>query len=180
MGINMKRGLRNNNPLNIRHSADKWQGARINQTDKSFVQFESMAYGYRAAWKVLDTYCLTFKKELKAYTVRNIIERWAPPNENDTEAYIRTLTMLTGLGGNESIPRPKRYKRFAELERTALLLAGMTCIECGIGMHEVDRDAIWEGYDLAFDNNRKRILKHEQALTAYDEYWEWSPEAFGE
>jgi hypothetical protein len=56
----------------------------------------------------------------------------------------------------------------------------MTCIECGIGMHEVDRGAIWEGYDLAFDNNRKRILKHEQALTAYDEYWEWSPEAFGE
>ena len=176
----MTRGLRNNNPLNIRHSADKWQGARINQTDKSFVQFETMAYGYRAAWKVLESYWKYFKKERKAYTVRNIIERWAPPNENDTEAYIRTLTMLTGLGGNESIPRPKRYKRFAELERTALLLAGMTCIECGIGMHEVDRDAIWEGYDLAFDNNRKRILKHEQALTAYDEYWEWSSKAFGE
>ena len=71
--MNMTRGLRNNNPLNIRHTADRWKGACIHQTDKSFVQFETMAYGYRAAWKVLDTYCLTFKKERKAYTVRNII-----------------------------------------------------------------------------------------------------------
>ena len=61
--MNMTRGLRNNNPLNIRHTADRWKGACIHQTDKSFVQFETMAYGYRAAWKVLDTYCLTFKKE---------------------------------------------------------------------------------------------------------------------
>ena len=56
----MTRGMRNNNPLNIRHSADHWQGAAAEQQDKSFVQFESMAYGYRAAWKVLDSYCLHF------------------------------------------------------------------------------------------------------------------------
>ena len=52
----MKRGQRNNNPLNIRHSADRWEGVRKEQTDKSFVQFKSMAYGYRAAWKILQTY----------------------------------------------------------------------------------------------------------------------------
>ena len=39
------RGIRNNNPLNIRHSADRWQGARMKQTDPSFVQFKTMAYG---------------------------------------------------------------------------------------------------------------------------------------
>ena len=172
------RAQRNNNPLNIRHSADRWKGARIVQTDKSFVQFESMAYGYRAAWKVLDTYCLTFKKERKPFTVRNIIERWAPPCENDTEAYIRTLTKLTGLGGNESIPRPKRYKMFADLERTALLIAGMACIECGIRMDEVDMESLWQGYDMAFDNNRKGVLKKERSmererLQALDEYWDW-------
>ena len=50
------RGIRNNNPLNIRHSADRWQGARGEQKDKSFVQFKSMAYGYRAAWKTLQSY----------------------------------------------------------------------------------------------------------------------------
>ena len=52
------RGLRNNNPLNIRRTADRWQGAAATQTDKSFVQFSTMAYGYRAAWKILDNYWL--------------------------------------------------------------------------------------------------------------------------
>ena len=47
------RGLRNNNPLNIRHSASRWQGARVEQTDKAFVQFTSLAMGYRAAWRIL-------------------------------------------------------------------------------------------------------------------------------
>ena len=60
----MTRGIRNNNPLNIRHSADQWQGARAQQTDPSFVQFESMAYGYRAAWKVLETYWNHFSSSL--------------------------------------------------------------------------------------------------------------------
>ena len=46
----MTRGIRNNNPLNIRHSSDRWEGAREEQTDSAFVQFQTMAYGYRAAW----------------------------------------------------------------------------------------------------------------------------------
>ena len=80
------RGLRNNNPLNIRRTAIRWIGARIEQTDKSFVQFTSMAYGYRAAWKILQSYYERFCQQGKPFTVRNIISRWAPPNENDTEA----------------------------------------------------------------------------------------------
>ena len=47
----MTRGLRNNNPLNIRKNSTKWQGLSATQTDKSFFQFTSMAYGYRAAFK---------------------------------------------------------------------------------------------------------------------------------
>ena len=81
------RGIRNNNPLNIRHSADQWQGAREEQKDKSFVQFKTMAYGYRAAWKTLQSYYNRFCAQSRAFTVRNIIGRWAPPKENDTEAY---------------------------------------------------------------------------------------------
>ena len=95
----MKRGIRNNNPLNIRHSADQWQGASDEQTDKSFVQFKSMAYGYRAAWKTLQSYYNRFCHQSRPFTVRNIISRWAPPQENDTEAYIRTVLQLSGLGG---------------------------------------------------------------------------------
>ena len=175
------RGIRNNNPLNIRHSADRWEGARSIQTDPSFVQFESMAYGYRAAWKVLDTYCLTFRRERKPYTLRNIIARWAPPAENDTDAYVRTVVTLAGLGGNESIPRPNRYKRFAELDKTARLLAAMTCVECGIPYNKVDTASIWKGYDLAFPKARRlqQLRREQEALTARDEYWNWSPDAFG-
>ena len=102
----MTRGIRNNNPLNIRHSADRWEGRRKEQTDKSFVQFESMAYGYRAAWKTLQSYYNRFCKQNKPFTVRNIIERWAPPKENDTEAYIRNVLKMTSIGGKENLLPP--------------------------------------------------------------------------
>ena len=106
----MKRGLRNNNPLNIRRSATRWQGAREKQTDKSFVQFESMAYGYRAAWKILQSYYERFCMEGKPFTVRNIISRWAPPNENDTEAYIISVLKLASIGGKEKLAEVVRCK----------------------------------------------------------------------
>ena len=64
------RGIRNNNPLNIRHSADRWQGAREEQTDKSFVQFTTMAYGYRAAWKVLESYWHHFHLSLLLFAMK--------------------------------------------------------------------------------------------------------------
>ena len=64
-----KRGIRNNTPLNIRHSSDRWEGARIEQTDRSFVQFTSMAYGYRAAWKLLESYWKHFKTQRLPFTV---------------------------------------------------------------------------------------------------------------
>ena len=69
----MTRGIRNNNPLNIRHSADQWQGARVEQTDKAFVQFKSMAYGYRAAWKVLESYWNHFYQNIAE--LNNIVKK---------------------------------------------------------------------------------------------------------
>ena len=187
------RGLRNNNPLNIRHSKDKWQGTATTQTDRSFVQFESMAYGYRAAWKTLDTYCLRFRRKRQPYNVRNIIARWAPPSENDTDAYVRAVVKLSGLGGNENIPRPHRYRNFERLEKTARLIAAMTCVECGIRWEQVDWDAIWQGYDLAWTGRLKGLaeeappaqeatdseptdedLKHLETHSVWDEYWDWS------
>ena len=148
----MTRGQRNNNPLNIRHSADRWEGARINQTDPSFVQFTSMAYGYRAGWKLLDSYWKHFKNLRKPFTVSNIIHRWAPPTENDTENYIRTVLRLSGLGGNENFPQPSRATGYERLE---LLVRAMTTMECGIPYKDVDVEAIREGFDLAFPGMRK-------------------------
>jgi len=133
--------------FNIRCTATRWQGAREEQTDKSFVQFKSMAYGYRAAWKILQTYYDRFCGQEKPFTVRNIIERWAPPSENDTEAYIRNVLKLSSIGGKEKLLPPRNVAGYGRLSR---LLAAMTCIECGICPSEVDHEAIGMGYRLAF------------------------------
>ena len=171
----MSRGIRNNNPLNIRRSNDRWKGARMEQTDRSFVQFVSMAYGYRAAWKVLESYWKHFKKERLPFTVQNIIQRWAPPNENDTDTYVRTVLNLTSLGGRENLPRP--FTGIA-IEKLVRLLAAMTTMECGVPYKEVDTKAIWEGYELAFPGKlRDEIPRSEEDCAYLDEYWYWSPEA---
>ena len=167
----MKRGIRNNNPLNIRHSADQWQGASEPQTDKSFVQFKTMAYGYRAAWRILQTYYERFYAKGRVFTVRNIISRWAPPKENDTEAYIRTVLQLTGIGGKENLLPPENVYGY---DRLAKLVSAMTCVECGIPMQQVDNEAIFQGYRLAFPENQAELDAY---FMARDEYWNWSPNA---
>ena len=123
----LPRGLRNNNPLNIRHSASRWQGARVEQTDKAFVQFTSMTMGYRAAWRILETYFNHFETEQQPFTPRNIILRWAPPNENNSEAYIRSVCRLTNLAGNEPLVRPSSLSRVQSTDYRVQL-------PCGVGV----------------------------------------------
>ena len=50
--LNKQRGLRNCNPLNIRRTADLWQGLAERQPDPEFFTFRSMPWGYRAAFIV--------------------------------------------------------------------------------------------------------------------------------
>ena len=163
----MNRGIRNNNPLNIRRSATRWQGAREEQKDKSFVQFKSMAYGYRAAWKILQSYYERFCMEGKPFTVRNIISRWAPPNENDTEAYIISVLKLASIGGKENLLPPSNVSSYGKLSR---MIAAMTTIECGLPFNQVDTEAIFQGYLLAFPKNKEKL---EEWLMGEDEYRDW-------
>ena len=176
----MIRGIRNNNPLNIRHSKDQWEGARTEQTDPAFVQFETMAYGYRAAWKTLESYWKHFHRTRQPFNVTTIIGRWAPPNENDTQNYIRTVLRLTGLGGKENLLQPSRGVDTAKLER---LLTAMTTMECGTPYAQVDTAAIREGFDLAFPGKRSLARTQPptdeldpedvQELLMWDEYHDW-------
>ena len=101
--MSLPRGIRNNNPLNIRRSKDKWQGLRALQTDAAFCQFETMEYGWRAAFVLLTR---TYYHTYRLFTIRNIIRRWAPENENNTEAYIRNVARLTGIDPNEPLGIP--------------------------------------------------------------------------
>ena len=98
----LARGIRNNNPGNIRHGQN-FLGNTCDhlpadqRPDKSFCTFSSMAYGIRALIRILITY--TTKRNCK--TVRQIISRWAPPSENDTESYIRSVSRAIGKPSDE-------------------------------------------------------------------------------
>ena len=97
------RGIRNNNPLNIRKSKDKWKGLRAQQQDAAFCQFENMEWGWRAAfWLLTRTYYHTYR----LFTIRTIVQKWAPPHENNTASYIANVSKLTGIGPDEPIGIP--------------------------------------------------------------------------
>ena len=99
----LPRGIRNNNPLNIRRSKDQWKGLADAQTDRAFCQFKSLEYGWRAAFYLLTR---TYYHKYRLYTIRTIIRRWAPPGENNTEAYIAYVSRLTGIDPDEPIGIP--------------------------------------------------------------------------
>lgn len=92
----LPRGIRNNNPGNVRISGIKWQGKCDVQTDDEFIQFVTPIMGLRAMMKVI----LTYQRKYGIRTIRGIVNRWAPPvgdrngsaaggeYRQDTRAYI--------------------------------------------------------------------------------------------
>lgn len=91
------RGVRNNNFLNIKHSAaNKWQGM-TGADDKGFVIFSDPLYGLRAGFVLLKNY-----RAAGNTTLRQIISRFAPPIENKTENYISYVANKTGI--NPDLP----------------------------------------------------------------------------
>ena len=95
----MSRGIRNNNPGNIRHGASKWQGMSIEQTDTAFIQFDDPVYGIRAMTKLLTNYQSRYGLD----TISELIGRWAPPNENITSAYIAAVSKNIGVSADHKI-----------------------------------------------------------------------------
>lgn len=67
--------------------------------DVAFKQFESMAYGYRAMFVLLDSY----RRRYGLSNIRAMISRWAPPVENHTEAYIRFVSEHSGIAEHETL-----------------------------------------------------------------------------
>ncbi len=94
------RGIRNNNPGNIRWGAS-WQGLvqPAQRTDPSFCQFTAPSWGIRAIAKVMLTYADAYNLN----TVQGVINRWAPPNENNTQAYVQSVAQSMGVAPADSI-----------------------------------------------------------------------------
>lgn len=102
------RGIRNNNPGNLERNHIQWQGMAADQSnDERFIVFQNPSWGVRAIAKVLMTYQdkRTGKDGSPIDTVQEIVERWAPPVENDTDAYARAVRRAIGVepGANVNV-----------------------------------------------------------------------------
>jgi hypothetical protein len=88
------RGVRNNNPGNIKKNNVRWLGLSEEQNDETFFQFTDAKYGIRALMKIL----LTYRFQHGLTNIWSIVERYAPSSENNTEAYKNYLVNETGYG----------------------------------------------------------------------------------
>lgn len=129
----LPRGLRNNNPGNIRRNNDVFQGEKTS-SDREFKQFKLMAYGYRAIFKILSNYGRNY--HLK--TIRQMIGRWAPENENDTGAYVKAVSDYAGIPADDPIDINDR-------EQMIRIVAGMSKVENG---READMSDVIAGWNL--------------------------------
>lgn len=86
------RGIRNNNPGNIRYGDFAKRHGATGADAGGFAIFPSMAKGEAAAQALLGGYMNRGDN-----TIRKIVSRWAPSSENDTNAYINAVSRMTGL-----------------------------------------------------------------------------------
>lgn len=120
-------------PGNIRINDDLFQGEVRPSRDKSFKQFETMAYGYRAIFKILRNYLCIYKLD----TIRKMVGRWAPPGDNNhTEAYIKAVSDYAGIPADDPINVNDR-------EQMIRIVAGMSKVENGVEADMLDVIAGW-------------------------------------
>ena len=129
-------GIRNNNPLNIRRGKTLWKGEiapspTSGGREGAFCHFQSIEWGLRAAFCLLRTYAVKYRLN----SVKDIINRWAPPSENNTQSYIRHVCLLTGYGGNQRLTEKDWPK----------LVKAMARMECGV---DLDDDTIAQAWRL--------------------------------
>lgn len=113
------RGIRNNNPLNIR-IGNTWLGEVPDPSDSNFEQFVHIKYGLRAGFCILRRYIRRYKRN----TVRKIVTAWAPSTENNTERYIELVCKFGCLEADKEI-------RFEDSLTMCSLVQAMARVEVG-------------------------------------------------
>lgn len=132
------RGIRNNNPLNIR-KGNNWKGERPVQKDKAFEEFVTMQFGIRAGFIILRKYVTGYNGlTCKFNTIDKIVRRWAPPSENATQKYIDFVAKDMGISPHQTIS-------FSNRKLMCDLVYAMIFVECG---QRVDRATIESAYDM--------------------------------
>lgn len=92
------RGIRNNNPGNLEYSkTNPWVGQTGD--DGRFAKFETPEHGIRALGRNLLSY-----QRQGIDTVSDIINRWAPPaDNNNTDAYIQAVCAQLGVAPDQQL-----------------------------------------------------------------------------
>jgi len=109
-------GQRINNPLNIRQYDQGFLGET--GEDSGFVSFEDPMYGVRAADRVLTTYGT--KRGIN--TIRGLINRFAPPSENETRNYVNYISDQLGIDPDAEVD-------LSDPEMRARILSPMAMME---------------------------------------------------
>lgn len=133
------RGLRNNNPLNIRYVAkNRWQGKVLAayKKDDEFEEFVTMYWGYRAAFILIFNYMNKYGRK----TINDIISTWAPAHDgNATGWYIEEVAERIGIPSDQQLS-------FTDGKTMMQLVQEMTRVECG---RFIELPPIAHGYYLA-------------------------------
>ncbi len=83
----LSRGIRNNNPGNIRKGVSRFRGEVFPSQDLEFKQFSTAAWGYRAIFLLIYNYNALYGIN----TLEGVIKRWVPPCENNTRLYTEVV-----------------------------------------------------------------------------------------
>lgn len=93
------RGIRDNNPCNLRTGDDQWLG--LVGDDEGYCIFDLPEHGIRAAAICLRTYA----GKHGLFTIGGMITRWAPrADRNDTAAYIANVCLACGVSPDSAYP----------------------------------------------------------------------------
>lgn len=91
-------GVKNNNPCNIEYNKrNDWDG-QLNNNGERFAKFKNPAFGFRATAKILRSYAR------QGYTtLEQMINRFAPSHENNTNLYAKNVSDWTGIAQNQVV-----------------------------------------------------------------------------
>lgn len=140
----MPRGLRNNNPLNIRRSTDKWLGLSPTQRDTAFFQFVDLTYGYRSAGKLLQNY----QRLHKLYNLNGLIARWAPAKENNTKAYVTRVARELSTQAGRMIDGETHLDLIHDKELLRKTIIAMHIVENGLRPTASQLEALDKGLSM--------------------------------
>jgi hypothetical protein len=96
--MKLPRGLRNNNPGNIEDGKFAQSLPGYVGSDGRFAVFDNLDAGAHAMQRLLSTYG---RKGIDS--VEGVINRWAPPTENDSGAYAKTVANYLGVKPGDKI-----------------------------------------------------------------------------